>query len=153
MSSGSPTIPSCRAIVFLGGTAMLGCAIWMCSPLDAVGTQNPEPPTRTPKAPRREPTPLDVTAFRAPLWVAPASPAQARAPEPPSPLRLQLIAIIREAGAFKAVLYDPDADTLTVVGAGDTIAGRTIERVGSAELTLRDGGRSRTLSLRIEREP
>jgi len=104
---------------------------------------------------------LDLQAFRAPLWVAPPAPpappvAAATPPPPPPPLKLQLIAIVREAGQgagesiYKAALYDPDADTLTVVGPGDTIAGRTIERVTASDVSLIDNGRSRTLSLRTE---
>ena len=74
----------------------------------------------------------------------------ARAALPPLPLRLQLIAIVRDGEAFKAAVYDPDADRILVVAVGDSIAGRTVEQVRSADVTVRDGTRSRLLSLRTD---
>ena len=95
--------------------------------------------------------PLDTSVFRTPLWVAPPAPPPGPvAAAPPPPLRLQLVAILRDKGEYRAALYDPDADKLVVVGPGDIIAGRTIERVGAADLSLRDNGLSRTLSLRTD---
>jgi hypothetical protein len=95
---------------------------------------------------------LDMTPFHAPLWVAPpAPPPPPPAAALPAPLKLQLIAILRDGDAgYRAALYDPDTDKLTIVGTGDSIAGRTIERIGAADLSLKVGGLTRTLSLRTE---
>jgi hypothetical protein len=70
-----------------------------------------------------------------------------------------LLAIVREESGLKALLYDPDADTLLTVGAGDTaaagggIGGRVIEEVTWASVRIRDGGTIRTLSLNDNKPP
>ena len=94
---------------------------------------------------------LDTEAFRAPLWVAPpappAAPAQAAAAPP---LKLQLLAVVQEEGVYKAMLYDPDTDKLLVVGEGEQVGGRRVEKVTAAGVQIRDGGALRTLALRSD---
>jgi hypothetical protein len=111
------------------------------------------------------PKPLDLAAFRTPLWVAPPPPPAPPAPQPPPPpFRLQLIAIISDAGATKggsaasnsvgvraALLYDPDQDKLFTVHQGETLNGRTIERITEKDVLIRDGAGARTLALRFRR--
>jgi hypothetical protein len=129
---------------------ILACGVWALRPL---GSPTVVSSSVSRPAPRDEPVQvaLDTAAFRAPLWVAPPAPPPAPAPAPPPPpLKLQLIAILKEGSEYRAALYDPEADTLTVVGRGDTIAGRTIERIGAADLDLSDRGLKRTLSLRTD---
>lgn len=103
---------------------------------------------------------LDTRAFSTPLWVAPpALPVPPAPPPPPPPLKLQLIAIVTEpspdatagtspASSIRSVLiYDPDADRMLSLKIGDRIAGRTIEKITEASVTLKDGSHTRTLSL------
>lgn len=100
---------------------------------------------------------LDLDAFRVPVWVAPTPPPAPEKPAlPPPPLKLQLLAIIREGESYKAALYDPDADKVLVVAAGETLgAGRAVEAVTATAVSVRDaGGRGvRTLALRDEGKP
>lgn len=100
---------------------------------------------------------LDLDAFRVPVWVAPTPPPAPEKPAPPlPPLKLQLLAIIREGEVYKAALYDPDADKVLVVAAGETLgAGRAVEAVTATAVSVRDaGGRGvRTLALRDEGKP
>jgi hypothetical protein len=135
---------------------VLACAAWALRPLprdrfDAAPIAASEPAA---EPARLALTPLDLAAFRAPLWVAPPPPPPAPAPPapapPPPPLKLQLLAVVSEGGVYKAALYDPDADRITIAGPGDTIAGRTIKEVRAGDVTLTDGGKPRTLSLRPE---
>ena len=93
--------------------------------------------------------PLDVEAFRCPLWVAPPAAPPPAAPPPPLPaLRLQLLAIVKDGTGYRAMIYDPDADRVFAAGTGDTAAGRKVERVTASDVQLRDGGGLRTLALR-----
>lgn len=92
--------------------------------------------------------PLDVDAFRTPVWVAAAATAEPIAAAPPPPLRIQLLAILREVDGYKAALYDPDSDRLLIVKAGDQVARHTIETINAAEVALRDDRGLQTLSLR-----
>jgi hypothetical protein len=95
---------------------------------------------------------LDLAAFRAPIWVAevppPPPPAPVPAPPPPPPIKLQLLAIIREADVYKAAVYDPDSDRTLVVAAGEKVGTRTVEQVDAAKLTLRDAAGTRILALK-----
>jgi len=98
---------------------------------------------------------LDLAAFQAPLWIAPpAPPAPAPTPKPeppPPPLRLQILAIVRNSDdeqGDRALLYDPDTDKPIWVRGGQVIGSRTVERVSSDSVRIRDGTRLRTLALR-----
>jgi hypothetical protein len=55
---------------------------------------------------------------------------------------------VHAGSAYRASLYDPDSDKVLEVGPGETIAGRTVESVTAAEVKIKDGGLTRTLSLR-----
>lgn len=106
--------------------------------------QRPEPRTSELAA-------LDGAAFRVPLWVAePASPPppQETVIPPPTPLRVQLLAILHEEGAYKAVVYEPDSDRILFVAAGDKIGARNVDVVDRISLTLRDESGTRTLGLK-----
>ncbi|MBX3359541.1 MAG: hypothetical protein KF745_14065 [Phycisphaeraceae bacterium] len=138
--------------------ALVLAAWWAFAPLGSV-----EPPETIAHAPEpsrpSKPTliALDQAAFHAPLWVAPPpppappSPPPAPPPEPPPPpMRLQLLAIVADGGgdsksptagapSLRAVLYDPDADRLLVLGQGEqATAGYTIDRVSERLVELRD---------------
>jgi hypothetical protein len=47
----------------------------------------------------------------------------------------------------RAAVYDPDRDVLTMVGPGDSVAGREVQSVDAAGMTLRDPAGVRTLLL------
>lgn len=98
---------------------------------------------------------LDLDPFRAPIWVAPPGPAAEAEPAkqaPPPPLKLQLLAITREGESYLAVLYDPETDRLHVVGAGESVGGRSVDSVEAGAIALRDGSGVRTLALRDDRQ-
>lgn len=87
---------------------------------------------------------VDVSAFNAPLWVAPPQApqppdTQAEAPPPPPPLKLQLLAITNEDGVWSALVYDPDGDALRVLREGDAAGAYTVVRVSESALDLREG--------------
>lgn len=92
---------------------------------------------------------LDLAAFHAPLWVTPPAPPPPEPPPPPlPPLRFQLLAVLHEHGVHTAVLYDPDSDRILVVAEGEELArGRTVERVTTSDVRIRDASGTRTLAL------
>jgi hypothetical protein len=110
--------------------------------------------------------PLDLAAFRAPLWVAPPAPPSSPAlpttasspppPPPPPPLKWQLLAIIADPGegdiaaagfSPRAMLYDPETDAILELAAGDRHAGRSIESITQGSITIRTGAHTHTLTL------
>ena len=132
-------------------------AIWAFRPL----TPRPIRPMTIPvasgehDAPRRQ---LDITTFMLPLWVAPPAPPEPEpepsAPPPPAPLRLELIAVIEGEEVFSAVLYDPQADRLLVLNAGESIQeGQTIEQVTARGVVVRSHDGMHRLALREGIEP
>ncbi|MCW5775666.1 MAG: hypothetical protein KIS87_04370 [Phycisphaeraceae bacterium] len=122
--------------------------LWAFAPLPFPALPEPLP---TPAADERgDPRPaLDLAAFHAPLWVTPPPPPPPEpTPAPPTPLRFQLLAVLQERGGLAAVLYDPDADRLLVVAEGQELAqGRTVERVTTSDVRIRDAAGARTLAL------
>lgn len=147
-----PRVP--RALTAASIASILACAAWGLRPVRARPPDAPAIEAAVRVAPTAR-TPLDLDAFNAPVWVAPPSPPPEpeppRPPPPPPPLKLQLLAITREGGDVRAVLYDPDADRLSVVRAGDAVAGRRVERVEPGAVALRDFSGLRTLALREDR--
>jgi hypothetical protein len=97
------------------------------------------------------PEALDLAAFNAPLWIAPAPPPPtiAEAPPPPSPpLKWQLLAIVREDSGYKALIYDPDTDRLLVLREGDDSGPQRIDRITATTMEVRGGDGMRTIALR-----
>lgn len=98
--------------------------------------------------------PVDLQAFRAPLWVVPPPPPPPPAPPPPPPpLKLQLVAITSAGGGAAsraALVYDPDQDKLLTLHVGDSVSGRKIEKITSERVHVRDTGGERILSLRSD---
>jgi hypothetical protein len=129
--------------------AVAACAWWALGPMEHPEVEKhawpPPPPTAAP--PARQLLSLDVSAFSAPLWVAPPSAPVAEATASTPPLRLQLVAIVRDGESLRAVLYDPDTDRLLVSGPGDAVGDGTIESVSLSGLVLRNPSGTRTLSL------
>ena len=82
--------------------------------------------------------PLRLAVFDAALWTLDPPPPAPTAPPPP--LRLQLVGMVRDAGALKAVIYDPDTDELTVVAEGTRIGPRTVTRIDEAGVTVAEAG-------------
>jgi hypothetical protein len=148
-------VPKLAPIATACGVAVVCCAAWALWPLPTPAIDEPSMEVKPGDAkPAKVVPPIDLAAFHAPLWVAPPPPPAPPAPTPPAPpLRLQLIAILREGEgtpSYKAAIYDPDQDKLLIVGKGETIAGHLIEDVRAGDLTLKDNGNSRTLSLKDE---
>ena len=84
------------------------------------------------------PPPLDLAAFRAPLWVVPPPlPAPAAPPPPPPPLNLQLLAITIDKGVHQALVYDPAQDKVVTLKTGDTILGRRVESIDDKSVKFR----------------
>src|SRR6185503_5326007 len=108
----------------------LAAALWALAPLDSPDLTVPDcttPATATLQTGAKVAVAsLDISAFRAPLWVAPSAPpppAPAAPPPPPRPpFRLQLLAVFRDNGLDRALFYDPDRDRLVSVAEGQTIA-------------------------------
>ncbi len=103
------------------------------------------------------PVPLDLAAFETPLWLAPPPPPPteiaAKPPPPPPPLKLELLGILREGESYRAVVYDPETDKVTVLSSGDTLAGRTVGRITAETVAIKDGAGTRTLTLKTEAKP
>lgn len=96
---------------------------------------------------------LDLAAFDRAMWLVPAAPEMpkiaAEAPAPPPPaLTLQLLGLVNESGTTKAILYDSATDRVRVVAVGDSIGERTIERIDTQGVAIRDGAGVRTLALK-----
>lgn len=144
-------VPALRATAVL---CIVAAAWWAFTPLGFPSVDLPE--RRAVPTPRAEPTriALDVSAFRAPLWVAPPPPPAREKPPPkpalPAPLNLQLLAIVREGTAYKAVLYDPDGDKVVVAAEGQSLAGgRTFKLVDERHVEIAESnGVVRALALR-----
>ncbi|MFN0012197.1 MAG: hypothetical protein ACKVS8_11205 [Phycisphaerales bacterium] len=139
------------------------CAAWAFWPLGssdavvpgaaAVESREPLPPRDSPRA-----VAMDLSAYRAPIWVAPPppppAPKPAPAPPPPPPLKLQLLAIIDEPTGRAAVCYDPDADRIVTIRDGEkstSTAGwggrKGVARVTTTSLTIGEGSLASTLTL------
>jgi hypothetical protein len=137
---------SAERLAFL--IALAALAVWAAAPITPVTVD-----ARTSAAREDAPHPLtvaslDLEAFRTPLWVAP--PATAVAPPPPPalpPIRLQLVAVVFEDGVYGAMLYDPDADKVLLVHAGDSVGTRIVQAVTHGMVRIRDGAALRVLAL------
>lgn len=125
----------------------MSCAMFACWPL-AVSRVHAPAPVVPPIEPR-EVTALNGAAFRVPLWVADPAPTPDPAPPTPlPPLKLQLLAILRDGGVYKAVVYDPDSDRIQVLATGDSLGSRKVHSVNRADFTVVDESGQRTLSLK-----
>ncbi len=107
-------------------------------------------------APNDRPT-LSPESFNVALWTEPPAPPPtntrvAQRTPPPPPIKLQLVAILTEPGddsgpVYKAALYDPDADELTIVGAGEHLGSVEISDVTASTVALQSNNRQQRLSL------
>ncbi len=104
---------------------------------------------------------FDADAFATPLWVAPpAPPPPPPAPEttppasepPPSPLKVQLLSILREPSGNRAMFYDPDTKRVQTLAVGDPVGAasdkRTIASISDREVEINGPRGMQTLSLR-----
>lgn len=133
-------------------------AWWAWLPLDGVTIETGSRPGVQGTVARDEAPPLEISAFRAPLWVAPPAPpappiesAVAASLPPRTPLKWQLLAIVRSDDGERALLYDPDGDQILSVRPGDSIGDRAIERVTSDRVDIRDGSVLRSLALKADK--
>jgi hypothetical protein len=137
----------------LAGMCVAVCGVWAFAPLESARVEAPELTVSSAAASEAAPRALDLSAFNAPLWFAPPPPPtkvaeSASPPPPPPPLKWQLLAIVREGHALRALVYDPDADRVIVLGEGDQSGPRRIARVTPTSLDVRDEAGVRTLALR-----
>lgn len=148
-------------IAWAGAVVCTAVAAWAVSPPNPTGA-----PSLTLNAPSARPelanggtTPtLDVAVFaRANLWNPPTaassdattSSGDFERQEPRTPLRLVLVAIIDEADeGLLAALYDPDRDELLTVRRGDHALTFRVESLTPTSITLHDGRRATTLTVR-----
>lgn len=148
----SPRAGLGRVGLLIAGVCVATCVVWALRPLKTASLEVPDLAGEAEAQPAAQPLALDLAAFNAPLWVAPPPPpkaAQAPAPAPPlPPLKWQLLAIAREGEVYKALVYDPDLDTLLVLGAGDQAGVRRVTSVSASSMEVRDGAGLRTLLLR-----
>jgi hypothetical protein len=131
------------------------CGLWAFMPLGPANVNVPEVGVTAAAGTGPTRSSLDLAAFNAPLWVAPAPPSPVvveAPPAPPPPLKWQLLAIVREDAGYRALVYDPDADRLLVLREGDESGSQRVEHVTATTLDVRDGGVGgagvRTLALR-----
>lgn len=94
------------------------------------------------------------------LWNPPPTPAGNRSDPDASgaananhdartPPRLVLVAIIDlGSGGLAAAMYDPEADEMLILREGDRAHHLRVESIGPTNVTLHDGRRSTTLSIR-----
>lgn len=152
MTAATLTIPRVsRSGLAFAGLAVGACAVWAFWPLGTVQVPVPKVATGSATTPGPSRVALDVSAFSAPLWVAPEPPPSTRAaspPPPPPPLRWQLLAIVREDSGYKAFLFDPDTDKVLVLTEGDQSGSRRIAKVTPTSVDVRDAAGVRTLALR-----
>lgn len=155
---------STRRWAVVAGVAMLGAWAWALwpiaqTPLTLATTDKASSPAK-PTAVAFNPDAFDVRLWTPPP-APPATPIVAQKPAPP-PIKLQLIGISREAAepgkdaVLRAALYDPDADKLLIVAAGETLtpgSGRplTVASLTAEAVELSDGETTRKLSLNDER--
>lgn len=135
-----------------GCFALALTGVWALRPLPAPRLTLPAMGESPAPAEPEPPAALDLAAFSTPLWVAPPPPPQPPPPPPPPPplppLKIQLIAIVAEPGNARSVLvYDPEADRLLTLRAGDAIAGRTVEQIAGDAVRFKEGASTRTITL------
>jgi hypothetical protein len=137
------------------GVTVSSCGLWALRPLPPVAPPelDASPDRAVQNRQPSEPTPFDMAAFSVPLWLVPPvphnSPLSTPSPALPSPppIPLVLLAIIQEDAHFRAVLYDPREDRITVISQGQTIEALMVTRIDSATIDLRDQMGTRTLAL------
>lgn len=138
----------------IGLACVAACALWAFFPLETLHVSPHIADAAAPNAAEVPRPAFDVAAFNTPLWVAPPPPvkvAQAAPPPPPPPpppLKWQLLAIVKEESSYKAVVYDPDADKVLVLGEGDESGLCRIAKVTPTSVDVRDASGIRTLALR-----
>ena len=133
----------------IGALLIAPAAVWSLLPLPVEPAAIPRAIAAASSKESQDTAPLDLSVFRARIWVPPpravaAKPEAAPAP-PPAPLRLQLIGILSEPGAesdtatLRAALYDLDSDRLFIVGAGDTLGSHFVTQISVAGVVLTQG--------------
>src|SRR5262245_2915336 len=146
-----------RALAAAAGGLLLTTA-WALWPLPRTTVQPLLPEMNADNELATAAGPLDLSVFDAPVWiVAAAPPPPAPLPPealPPPPLRLQLLGIIRNQsdGAYRAALYDPDADKVFVVASGDPVAGRLVKSIEPRAVLLAQGTSVQALNLRPDQQ-
>ena len=98
---------------------------------------------------RFEPEDFNVRLWNPPVPPSPApeiAGGDARAPDPPPPLRL--IGIISDGDILRAALYDLEQDRLLIVQHGESVRDYIVQRIDHARVVLQQGDRSHELRLK-----
>lgn len=134
-------------IIAAGACAVALAAAWSFRPTPTAPHDFPDlsNPPETPAQESAADT-LNLAAFQARIWNPRPDPVEHKVAEdkpaapPPAPLRLQLVAIVRDGEELRAALYDPDANELRLARIGDSVARHTITLVDATGVELRPPG-------------
>ncbi len=149
-----------RRAVIAGVAITSAVAIWALQPLPAPApsilpdTQSAATFNDQNASSSRQMYPIDLDVLgRVQLWNPPASPIPEAAPQvrqvrAPLTSEVELLAIVREGSKTRAALFDPVADRVVFVGAGEVIAGLAIKAVHDAGVILTDGAQDLELILK-----
>lgn len=135
------------ALCAAGACAAALAAAWALRPIPAAQHDLPHlsAPQKTPAHEDGAPA-LNLAAFQARIWNPRPDPVERTVAEvdpaepPPAPLRLQLVAIVRDGEELRAALYDPDANELRLARVGESVARHTVTLVDAAGVELRPPG-------------
>ncbi len=136
---------------------LLFAALWYQTPADHVSDFDTGKTHSVPGEQSVNTTPesggvmVSESMFQLELWHTPVV-AQAEKVEPivkPTPLKVQLIAIISDAisGRDAAVMYDPDRDEIRSVYVGSQIGGHDVSEITQDAVELANGARSQRIKL------
>jgi hypothetical protein len=147
------------ATVSLLAAAMLASGYWALAPLpEPAIPQAALPPSKIGESPR-DLAALDQRPFQLRLFLSQPSVGAGSAvtapppPPPPVPPRLQLLAILHDEpgpDGYRAMIYDPGADKVLVVGAGERIGSQTVQSVDALSLHFTGDSGEHVLALRAE---
>ena len=166
----SPLSRTTTSLLAIGCVAAVAMSGWwaLAVPLRTPPTDTNEGGTKSASLSKRDSmdgrdaVAIDLAAFRTPLWVAPPAPpappptpptpAKSVPEPPPPPMKWQLLAIIGErtseaSSQPRAMLYDPDADTIIELSKGQQNAGRTVMSISGGRIVIRQGKHTHTLCL------
>jgi len=146
------------AVLFAGLLTIAGMTLWAFRPIEAEMLTPLAADPAPPRPPAETLAPLELVGFERPVFTIAAEPdpvGLASAPPPPSPppppLRLELLAIERDGEGLRAVLFDPDENTVVTVSHGDDIAGRSVALVTPEGVVFTLGDVEQSLVLRADR--
>ncbi len=141
-----------RRVLASCAAAVATCTAWAFWPLPRRDASPPTPALH--ERPRTALASLDPEAFRTPIWVAEPPPTVPEKPPPAPPVRLRLVAIVRDSDELlRAILFDPDSNRLITAAAGETIANHLVEAIDHERVTISGQGGVSMLALNSPHSP